>query len=238
MKNAPRNALISGAGKRVGQAVAIALAKNGWNVALHHNSTDIAQTVAGVEKLGVKFCTIQANLNNHADVLQVLPQANAALGEISLLVNNASIFEKCSFAETDEDVFDRHMNINFKAPFFLSQAFAKQTENGQIINICDTNVSKNKTTYFAYLLSKKSLSDLTKMLAVELGPRILVNGIFPTTISEFSDNVDQHYLQKRTKDLPLKNITNIVEILDAVNFLINSNLTGQEVFTDGGEQLL
>ena len=88
------------------------------------------------------------------------------------------------------------MNINFKAPFFLSQAFAAQTKNGQIINLSDTRVTDNKTAYFAYLHSKKALSDLTKTLAVELAPNIRVNEICPSTISEFSDNVDQDYLQK------------------------------------------
>jgi NAD(P)-dependent dehydrogenase (short-subunit alcohol dehydrogenase family) len=238
MNNAPRNALITGAGKRVGQAVAIALAKDGWNVALHHNSTAPDETVEKIKAHGVKFCTIQADLNNLAEVARVLPEANSALGEISLLINNASIFEKCIFAETDEDIFDRHMNINFKAPFFLSQAFAQQTQNGQIINLSDTRVTDNKTAYFAYLHSKKALSNLTKMLAVELGPNVRVNEVC-IGITELSDNHDQEFLNKKVAALPLQRKTSLVEICKSIlHFTKADYLTGQSIFLDAGENLL
>jgi NAD(P)-dependent dehydrogenase (short-subunit alcohol dehydrogenase family) len=233
-----KTALVTGAAKRVGKAIAIALAADGWNVALHHNSTDIFETARECEKLGAKVCFIKADLNSFADLQRIMPEANAALGEISLLINNASIFEKCSFAETTEDIFDRHMNINFKAPFFLSQQFAQQTQNGQIINICDTNIARNNTTYFAYLLSKKSLSSLTKMSAVEIAPQIRINEIC-IGITELSDTHDEDFLTKRIAGLPLQRKTSLQEITETILHLSKADyLTGQSIFLDSGEQLL
>jgi NAD(P)-dependent dehydrogenase (short-subunit alcohol dehydrogenase family) len=233
-----KTALITGSAKRVGKAIALALAADGWNLALHHNSTSPDKTIAEIAKFGVKFCTIKADLNIHAEVLRVVAEANAQLGEISLLVNNASIFEKCSFAETNEDIFDRHMNINFKAPFFLSQAFAAQTSAGQIINLSDTRVTDNKTTYFAYLHSKKALSNLTKMLAVELAPHVRVNEIC-IGITELSDNHDQEFLNKKVAALPLQRKTTVAEICESIlHFNKFDYLTGQSIFLDSGENLL
>ena len=236
--NKNKNALITGAGKRVGQAIAIALASDGWNVALHYNTTSPDETLAKIKAYGVKFCTIQADLNNLAEVERVLPQANVQLGEISLLINNASIFEKCSFAETNEDIFDRHMNINFKAPFFVSQAFAKQTTNGQIINLNDTRITDNKTTYFAYLHSKKALSELTKMLAVELAPQVRVNEV-ALGACDLPQSYDNKYLEERVAKLPLKKTINLSNIQHAITYLAEQNyLTGQTMFIDSGENLI
>ena len=223
-----KNALITGAAKRIGREIAIALSAAGWNVVVHYNKTkpDWPKSV-------------QADLNNFGEVTGLVKRAQDVLGgEINLLINNASIFEKVSFAETSEDVFDRHMSLHVKAPFFLAQAFAAQTKDGQIINMLDTNIVRNKTTYFAYLLSKKSLGSLTQMLAVELAPNIRVNAVCPSTIEGFSSNLDKDYLLQREKELPMGKFANLQSVLDAILFLTTSQLTGQEIFVDGGEQLI
>ena len=238
MKNTSKNALVTGAAKRVGRAVAIALANEGWNLALHHNSTDVAEVAAECQKLGVKICTIQADLNDYNAVAGIVETANAQLSEISLLVNNASIFEKCSFADTTEDVFDRHMDINFKAPFFLSQAFAAQTSTGQIINISDTNITRNSSTYFAYLHSKKALSSLTKMLAVELAPNVRVNEIC-IGMTELPSPVDIEYINKRVAEIPLQARIKLSEVCETIiHFTKADYLTGQSIFVDAGENLI
>jgi len=236
--NSPKNALITGAAKRVGRAISLALAADGWNVALHHNSTDIREVSQQCQKLGAKVCTIKADLNNLSDLKNVIPAANSQLGEISLLINNASIFEKCSFEDTDEDIFDRHMNINFKAPFFLCQDFAKQTQNGQIINISDTRTTDNKTTYFAYLNSKKSLSNLTKMLAVELSPSIRTNEI-ALGACDMEQSYDRKYLEKRVSQTPLGVAIDLNDITNAILYLSKQTyLTGQTLYIDSGENLI
>ena len=178
-------------------------------------------------------------MNNSEETRALISKANEALGEITLLVNSASIFEKCKFTETEEDIFDRHMNINFKAPFFLSQDFAKQcTNNGHIVNICDTFTNKRKTSYFAYLLSKKVFRSFSKMAAAELAPKIRVNAVLPGAVEEYSENVDPQFLEKRINELPMKKLVKVDEIIKAILQLEESNLTGQELFLDGGEQLL
>ncbi len=237
-ENSNKTALITGAAKRVGQAIAVALAADGWNVALHYNSSDVSETAAQCQKLGVRTTTIRADLNNFDELQAILPQANAALGEVTLLINNASIFDKCSFADTDEDTFNRHQNINFKAPFFLSQEFAKQTKNGHIINITDTRVVMNKVDRFAYTLSKKSFASLNDMLAVELGPEIRVNAIAPGAIEEFCDNLEQQRLADRIANLPMKKLGNFSDIYSSMKMLINSELTGQCITVDGGDRLV
>lgn len=233
-----RNVLITGAARRIGREIAIALAKDGWNIALHHNSTPADSVLKELKKIGVKSIALKADLNNHKATNKLIQKANSELGEINLLVNNASIFEKVNFAKTTEDVFDRHMNVHLKAPFFLAQEFAKQTKNGQVINIVDSKITKNKSAYFAYLLSKKALGDLTKMLAVELAPNIRVNAILPG-LTELSDEVDQEYINNRVKSLPLRRKVSAQEIVDALLYLSKSKShTGQALYLDSGENLL
>lgn len=237
-ENRNKTALVTGSAKRVGRAIALALAADGWKIALHYNSTDVSEVATECQKLGARTVTIKADLNDFTELQTVLPKANAALGEVTLLINNASIFEKCSFADTSEDVFDRHMNINFKAPLFLAQAFAKQCSGGQIINISDARVTDNKTAYYAYLQSKKALSDSTKMLAVELAPKILVNEICIGT-TELYDNLDQKHLDEKVNRLPLRHKTTLAEICETILHLNKSSyLTGQSIFLDAGEQLI
>lgn len=234
-----RNALITGAAKRIGREIAIELAKQGWNIALHYHTTSPTDVVKELESYGVKATTIQADLNIYSQTRDVLLKANEELGEISLLINNASIFEKYKFMDTDEDIFNRHMNINFKAPFFLCQDFARQCKgSGHIVNILDTKVTQNKTTYFSYLASKKSLAELSGMLALEMAPNIRVNAI-SIGVTELSDDIDQQYLDDRVNSLPLKKKTTLDEINKTLSFLIqNDYLTGQNIFIDSGEQLI
>ena len=234
-----KNALVTGAAKRIGSEIAIELAKNGWNVALHTNNSDASETLSKVKNLGVKAVVLKSELGSAESAKKLMQNANAELGEISLLINNASIFEKVKFAETTEDIFDRHHDIHAKAPFFLAQEFATQCKgDGHIINMVDTFIKRNNTSYFAYLLSKKSLANLSKMLAYELAPKIRVNAIMPSAVEEFKSNTDAEYLKNRKSKLPMLEFCSYTDITSAITYLANSNLTGQELYIDGGEQLL
>ena len=234
-----KNVLITGAARRIGREIAIALAKDGWNVALHHNSTPATSVMKELKKFRIKSVAIKANLQDAASAKKLMQAACKELGQISLLINNASIFEKVSFAKTSEDIFDRHMNIHLKAPVFLSQEFAKQTKNGQIINILDSNINANKNMHFIYQISKKSLAELTKHLAIELGPDIRVNAVCPSSVAGYTDNIDQDLLKKRLQKAPLKKFSGAEAICNAILYLDNADYsTGQFIFSDGGEHLL
>lgn len=238
-RNIPRNALITGASKRLGREIAIALANKGWNIAIHHNTSPPDEVLAELEKTGVKVTSVKADLLNSKEFRKIIPEAAKKLGEITLLINSASIFEKIKFMETDENTFDSNFDIHVKAPFFLSQDFAIQCHSGgQIINIIDSNSIRNKTLHFAYLLSKKSLRNLSHMLSYELGPKIRVNSILPGPLMEYPGNDGSEYLDKRKNSLPLKEFATSKEVISALLYLVDSTLTGQEIFVDGGEQLL
>ena len=237
--NNVKNALVTGGAKRLGREIAIALAKDGWNVAVHHNSTPADEVVKEIEELGRKAVAIKADLVNFAEVRNTMAQASSALGKISLLINSASRFEHVKFMDSEENTYDAHMDVHVKAPFFLSQEFARQCQNGgQIINIIDSSVTQNDGGHFAYFLSKKALRALSKMMAKQLAPGILINAIFPGAIEEFSDNVSKEFLELRKNKLPMKKFVTAKEITDTIILLTKTSLTGQEIFVDGGEQLI
>lgn len=233
-------AFITGGAKRIGKALALALAAKGYHIALHyHHSEKEAEEVAALVRHAKGECqTFQADLQDFSTLEPLVKNIFATFPDCNLLINNASIFEQCSFIETTEEIFDRHMAINFKAPYFLTQAFAKHCAAGQVVNIIDSYVTKNKTPYFAYLLSKKALLALTQMAAMELGPALRVNGISPG-ITEISHEVRPDWLAKKTAVLPLQTIVKVSDIIAAVVQLTESPyLTGQVLSVDGGEHLL
>ena len=156
---------------------------------------------------------------------------------LNLLVNSASIFEKSKFAVKDLKLFNSHFAINLKAPFILSCEFFRFCKKGQIINLLDTKIVKNKTSHVAYLLTKKSLADMTKLAAVEFAPDIRVNGIAPGLILPAKGDAVES-LERMARNIPLKRKGDLSGITQSIKFLIeNDYLTGQIIFNDGGEHL-
>lgn len=232
-------ALVTGAAKRIGKAIAIALAEDGFDIALHYgHSKDEAEQVAETVRSNNQKCELfQADLTFNDSVLSLVPNVFEVFPNCKLLVNNASIFHRISFLETTPENFDDFFNIHVKAPFFLSQQFASYCAVGDIVNILDTKVTQNLDAYFSYTLSKKTLYELTHMAAKALGPEIRVNGVAPGIIlpSKESSNED---LKRMSQKLPLKRKGSIEDIVSAVRFLINHPyLTGECLFVDGGEHL-
>ena len=234
-----KSALITGGAKRIGKAIAVHLAENGFDIALHYNTSkaEAEETAKEIKSKGQNCILFQCNLSNTKDSLSLTDKVKQSFPSLSLLINNASIFEKRSFLNTDLDFFENHFNINFKAPFFLSQCFAKSVKEGHIINFLDTNITRDRTKYFVYNLSKKMLSEFTKMAAIELAPNIRVNAVAPGPILPPS-NGEKEYLERKEENIPLKRWGNVSEILQSIDFLLkNKYLTGQCVFVDGGEHL-
>lgn len=232
-------ALITGGAKRIGKAIALHLAENGFDIALHYNTSkaDAEALEKEIKSKGQNCILFQCNLSDIKDISILINKVKQSFPSLSLLINNASIFERKSFLETDIDFFESHFNINLKAPFFLSQSFAKSTKEGHIINLLDTNITRDRTKYFIYNLTKKMLSEFTKMAAAELAPNIRVNAIAPGPILPPS-NKEKEYLEREIESIPLKRWGSELEILQSIDFLLkNKYLTGQCLFVDGGDHL-
>ena len=139
--------------------------------------------------------------------------------------------------ETDETLFDRQFAVNLKAPFFLTQAFAKTFGKGCVINMLDTDIAQMQGSHFAYLLSKKALAEFTAMAARVLGPKIRVNGICPGALLQNAE--DKQFIEKLRPRLPLRRQAELEEVAQAVYFLCQDGpITGQLIFADGGQHLL
>ena len=232
-------ALITGSAKRIGKAIALHLAENGFDIALHYNTSKAdAQTVAKeIKDKGQDCILLQCDISNINNVLTLIDKAKQSFPSLSLLINNASVFEKRSFFESNPDFFENHLNTNFKAPFFLSQSFAKSCKKGHIINLLDTNITRDRTKYFVYTLTKKMLYEFTKMAAAELAPDIRVNAVALGRIIP-PLNKEKEYLGHSMDSVPLKKWGSIQNIIQSIDFLLeNDYLTGQCIFVGGGDHL-
>jgi len=234
-------ALITGASKRIGKAIAEHLAEKGWNVIIHFNhSAEDAITL--VQQLGEKypeqlFSSVMANLGNSDAVQSLISGIVGQSGPFDLLVNNASVFNKSYLKETSEELFDKQLNVNLKAPFLLMRDFANHCKKGNIINFVDTRITSNKSNFAAYSLSKKALWELTKMAALELAPDIRVNAIAPGVTLAPTDEGEE-YLMNLAQKIPMKQPGGVEPILKSIDYILeNNHLTGQLLFADGGENL-
>lgn len=234
-------ALITGGAKRVGKAIALALAGRGFDIALHYNTAeaDARATAEEVRRLGRTCEVFGADLADAAGLASLLPRVLEKLPLLRVLVNNASIFNRVTFEDSDEGEFDRNFDIHLKAPFFLTQRFARLCPQGQVVNVLDTKIAKPNVNFFAYTLSKKALAAFTEMAAVALAPDIRVNGVCPG-MTLAPEGTDPEYLQKLSQKLvPLRRQGAPRQIADAVVYLVESDyVTGQILYVDGGEHLM
>ena len=232
--------LITGAGKRIGRAIAISLAEEGYKIAVHyhHSQKDAEATLEAIRKAGGEGALFPGDLQNPEEVQRLIPTVIERLPDLCVLINNASVFERASLDETSPDLFDLHMDIHVKAPFFLIRAFVVHCKEGQIINLLDTKINQNLTSYFAYSLSKKSLHSLTQLAAKALAPGIRVNGIAPGLILPAAQDSEEQF-QRMGEKVPLKRTGDVRDVVQAVQFLLNSDfITGEVIHVDGGEHLL
>ncbi len=238
----PKAALVTGAGRRIGRAMALALARAGWSVAVHYNRSreEAARTVADIERAGGTAVAVAADLGREAEVETLLPLAAEALGPVTLLVNNASLFEMDTVDTVTRDSWDAHIETNLRAPFVLSQAFARQLPaeaEGNIVNMLDQRVWKLTPYFMSYTVAKMGLWTLTRTLALALAPRIRVNGIGPGPALPSARQTDAQF-EAQCAALPLRHGTSPDEIAAAVLFILATpSMTGQMIALDGGEHL-
>jgi pteridine reductase len=242
MNPSETTAIVTGGAVRIGRAIARRLARAGMNVAVHygHSRQAAEETVAELERLGVRAVAIQADLRQPVAAADTILQQAAALGPVRVLVNNAAIFEPGRLLDTDEDHWDRHLAINLKAPFFLTREFVRHLgpeQEGAVVNIADWRGTRPVPGHAAYTQSKAALVAQTQLLARELGPRVRVNGVAPGAILPAPGDSDAEF-QARAQANPLHRSGNPDDIADAVLFLIQSPfITGEIIHVTGGEHL-
>ena len=238
----PRAALVTGAGRRIGRAIARDLARAGWAVAVHyHTSAQAAEeTVAGIEAEGGRAVALQAELSDEAQVAALVPDAAAALGPLGCLINNASAFENDTIENADRASWDRQMEPNLRAPFVLTQAFARalpEAAGGAVINLLDQRVWNLTPWFLSYTLSKAGLWTLTQTLAMALAPRVRVNGIGPGPALPSPRQTPEQFA-RQCATMPLGRGTTPDEICAAVQFILAAKaMTGQMIALDGGQHL-
>ncbi|BBE17884.1 FolM Alternative dihydrofolate reductase 1 [Aquipluma nitroreducens] len=236
-----KTALITGAARRIGKAMAQHLASQGWNIAIHYNRSELEARQFCDELVGAypnqQFEIFKANLNLPNEVELLIPQVIQKMQVIDLLINNASVFEPAQLGDTTTEFLDRQMNVNFKAPFILMHDFAKSFKSGVIVNFVDTRIVTNQSNFAAYSISKKALWELTKMAALEFGPDIRVNAIAPG-LTLPPEEKGEDYLLKLAEKIAMKRPGGLEPILKSLDFILNNDyLTGQLLFCDGGENL-
>jgi NAD(P)-dependent dehydrogenase (short-subunit alcohol dehydrogenase family) len=238
----PRAALITGSAKRIGRAIALALAREGYAIAIGFNrSQSEAQALAReIMALGVRAAAVQADLSTPNDSGDIIARAASAIGPLTLLINNASLFETDEFGALDAALWDRHFAVNLRAPVFLAQAFAKQTSDGanaSIVNITDQRVERPAPRQFSYTLSKCGLDAATTLLAQALAPRIRVNAVAPGPTLP-SPRQDAAAFARQAAALPLERGPKPEDIAEAVVYLAGADaITGQTIAVDGGQHI-
>jgi NAD(P)-dependent dehydrogenase (short-subunit alcohol dehydrogenase family) len=233
-------ALVTGAGQRIGRAIAIALAGAGYAVAIHcRRSKDEAQSVAAeIERGGARVAIVVADLADERAVAGLVPEVAKALGPLSLLVNSAAVFEPDRIGSLTREQWDHQFAINLIAPVFLTQAFAAQAPDGSsIVNVVDQRVFKLTPHFLSYTLTKAALAAATHTLAQALAPRIRVNGVAPGPTLP-SSRQDPAEFARQTARLPLGHGPSPEDIAQAVLFLAAArSTTGAIVPVDGGQHI-
>lgn len=230
-------ALVTGSAVRLGRAIALALAEAGYDIALHYNrsAAPAEATAAEIRAIGVDCAIFQQDLRRADGLDAFVAQVQAAFPRLSVLVNSASAYDSGTMAETDVATFDLQFDVNLRAPFFLTRAFAARVDAGCVINIVDNKVGFNQYAYAAYLLSKKALVALTQMAAQEFAPRVRINAVAPGVVLPATTR-SQAYVDWRIEGIPLKMQGEPRHITDAVLALIDNDfITGQMLVVDGGE---
>jgi len=238
----PRAALVTGGARRLGRAIALALADAGFDVALHcHTSTaDAEATQADIRARGRRTTALQADLSVEAQTAGLVAEAAHALGPIGVLVNSASRFERDDWRDVTRASWDAHLDTNLRAPFLLIQDFAKAlptNAEGVVINLLDQRVWSLTPYFVSYTVSKAALWTLTQTMALALAPRIRVNGIGPGPALP-SPRQSQAQFDKQAASVPLRHGTSPEEIGRAVRaILAMPAMTGQMIALDGGQHL-
>ena len=244
-------ALVTGAGRRLGRAMALYLAQRGHDVAIHFaTSQDEAEEVAReIRAIGRRALTLKTDLLDEAQVETLIPRAVDDLGPLTVLVNNASIFEYDRIDTATRRGWDRHMESNLRAPYVLIQHFARQCPpadpdaageplaQGLVVNMLDQRVWKPTPEFSTYTIAKMGLWALTRTAAQELAPHVRVNAIGPGPTMQGARQSESHFTRQRANTI-LNRGANPADVTAALGFFLDSpSVTGQMIAVDGGQHL-
>ena len=245
-------ALVTGAGKRLGREMALYLARRGYDVAVHYAASrkEAEEVVKEITAMGRRACALRADLLIESQVEKLVPMAVQGLGgPLTVLVNNASIFEYDTLRTASRKSWDRHLESNLRAPFVLTQAFAAQAPaagrdeagepvaSGLVLNLIDQRVHKLTPEFMTYTIAKMGLWALTRTAAQALAPQIRVNAIGPGPTLQGARQSDSHFTRQRAATV-LGRGANPADITAALGFFLESPaVTGQMIAVDGGQHL-
>ncbi|HKB82204.1 MAG TPA: SDR family oxidoreductase [Burkholderiales bacterium] len=241
-KNERRVALITGAGKRMGRAISLGLAADGWDLALHyHHSQAEADALAKeISASGAKTLAVRCDLGRADQVSNLIGECERRLGTPTCLVNNAALFEYDDLASLEPDKWRRHLDVNLLAPLLLAKAFAARIPDGAtgcIVNLLDQKVFNLNPDFLSYTIAKIGLEGATRVLAMALAPKVRVCGVAPgITLVSGAQTPDGFARAHRLA--PLGRSSNVEDIADAIRFVVNAgSLTGTTIVVDGGQHL-
>jgi pteridine reductase len=238
-----RNALVTGAGIRLGRALAFGLIRRGVNVAIHyfHSDHGARQTAVEGETAGVKVALLKADLSDAAAAEALARRAAEALGGLDILVNSAAIMERRPLGEVTPEAWDRTMNLNLRGAFFVAKGaaavMAERGGGGAIVNVADLAAFERWTGYPVHCLSKAGVVTMTELLAKILAPDIRVNAVAPgaVLVPEGWDAEARSGLERST---PLRRLGRPEDVVASVVYLLEQDyVTGQTLVVDGGRRV-
>ncbi|HEX8404528.1 MAG TPA: SDR family oxidoreductase [Duganella sp.] len=247
-QDSARVALVTGAGRRIGRAIALGLARAGWDVAVHYRASrdEALEVAAEIVALGRRAVTLQCDLSDEAAVRALLPRAIAALGPVRCVVNNASLFDYDSAADFTAARLDAHMRANVAAPILLSQALhaasvdnvGRGGEPAAVINLLDQKLYNLNPDFLSYTLSKAALHTATTMLAQQLAPAVRVVGVAPGITMVSGDQTEAGFANAH-QQTPLGRSSTPEDIADSVVYAASARaMTGTTLLVDGGQHLM
>lgn len=234
-----KTALVTGAAKRLGREIALALADKGMHLVLHYRQSlnEVKALAEECQAKGVKAYTVSADLMAVSGVPGMLAKALGLAGPLDVLVNSASIFEESRLNDFVVEDLYRNVNVNAMAPLLLARKFHAQGRPGAIVNLLDCRIADYDEAHVAYHLSKRMLFSLTRMMAVEFAPAVRVNAVAPGLILPPAGK-DRAYLDSLAHTNPLNCCGAPEDVVSAVMFLLESPfVTGQVIYVDGGRHL-
>jgi pteridine reductase len=234
-----KTALVTGASRRIGRVICLALACEGVNVLIHYNSArkEARRLCAELAEYGVNSWLVKADFGNSKEYDNLISRGLKIAGSLDILVNNASVFLPGRLKEMSFDDLRLHIQVNAWVPLVLSRGFARLVKTGKIINLLDARIRGYDFLHVPYILSKNLLFVLTEMMALEFAPDITVNGVAPGLILP-PPSKDKRYLEKLMHTVPLKRHGSPKDIANAVVYLLrNDFVTGQIINVDGGLHL-
>ncbi|OON60017.1 short chain dehydrogenase [Massilia sp. KIM] len=242
-KPVSRVALVTGAGRRLGRAIALGMARAGWDIAVHyrHSEQDAQETAAAIRALGRRAALVRADLALEDEARALLGRAEEALGRVSCVVNNASLFEYDSATGFSPALLASHMSANLAAPLLLAQALHAATPDGDqavVINLLDQKLYNLNPDFLSYTLSKAALHTATTMLAQALAPTVRVVGVAPGITMVSGDQSEEGFARAH-QATPLKRSSTPQDVADAVVYAASARaLTGTTLLVDGGQHLM